>query len=157
MTAQDWISKLGLEEHPEGGYFSEGYRSHVTLSAEDIERNLATSIYYLLESGEISHWHQLASDEVWYFHAGSDLMVHMFIDGIYEQHLVGLSENAKPQLVIPAGSVFAAEVANEDSYGLVGCMVSPGFDFEDFRLVSAEELLDIFPEQKELIEAFAAE
>ena len=156
MKASDWIKRLKMSEHPEGGYYAELYRSHVSLSAEDIERSLATSIYYLLESGDISHWHQLASDELWYYHAGSELVVHLFVDGIYEQHIVGLSENAKPQLVIPAGAVFSAEVKEDENYGLVGCMVSPGFDFEDFRLVSAEELMDIFPEQAELIKAFAA-
>lgn len=155
MTAEHWIKKLKLEEHPEGGYYSEIYRSEVTLSSEDMERNLATSIYYLLKSGEISHWHQLASDELWYFHAGSDVVVHLFDEGMYRQELVGLSENAKPQLVIPAGAVFAAEVKDKDSYVLLGCMVSPGFDFEDFRMVEADELIDIFPEEEEVIRAFS--
>jgi predicted cupin superfamily sugar epimerase len=154
MTAEDWIKKLKLEEHPEGGYFKEVYRNEVELSADDFTRNLTTSIYYLLRSGEISHWHQLASDELWYFHGGSDLVVHMFDDGIYQQELVGLSDAAYPQLLIPAGAVFAAEVKDPDSYGLVGCMVSPGFDFDDFRLVDMEELLEIFPEEEEVIRAF---
>ena len=155
MTAYQWIKKLKLKEHPEGGYFAEIYRSEVTLSSEDMERNLSTSIYYLLKSGEISHWHQLASDELWYFHAGSDVVVHLFDEGMYRQELVGISDSAKPQLVIPAGSVFAAEVKDKDSYCLLGCMVSPGFDFEDFRMVEADELIDIFPEEEEVIRAFS--
>ena len=155
MTAYQWIKKLKLKEHPEGGYFAEIYRSEVTLSSADMERNLSTSIYYLLKSGEISHWHQLASDELWYFHAGSDVVVHLFDEGMYRQELVGISDSAKPQLVIPAGSVFAAEVKDKDSYCLLGCMVSPGFDFEDFRMVEADELIDIFPEEEEVIRAFS--
>lgn len=155
MKAEDWINKLKLKEHPEGGYYSELYRSEVTLSAGDLERNLSTSIYYMLGSDDISHWHQLASDELWYYHAGSDIVVHMFVEGAYQQEIVGISEAAKPQLVIPAGAVFAAEVKEDDTYSLVGCMVSPGFDFEDFRLVDAKELQDIFPEQEELIHAFS--
>lgn len=156
MSAEDWIKKLKLKEHPEGGYYAEIYRSEVTLSSDDMERNLSTSIYYLLRSDQKSHWHQLASDELWYYHAGSDLVVHMFDEGMYRQELVGISASAKPQLVIPAGAVFAAEVKDANSFGLAGCMVSPGFDFEDFRMVDAEELIEIFPEEEEVISAFSS-
>ncbi|MFT4736857.1 MAG: putative cupin superfamily sugar epimerase [Cyclobacteriaceae bacterium] len=155
MKAQDWIKKLNLKPHPEGGHYAETFRSEVTLSSGDLQRNLTTSIYYMLESHEISHWHQLASDELWYFHAGSEVIVHMFDEGIYRQEVVGLSESANPQLIIPSGTVFAAEVIGDDSYSLLGCVVAPGFDFEDFRLVPEEELVDIFPEEEEVISAFA--
>ena len=55
-----------LEKHPEGGWFSEVYTA--PFQAED--RPLAGSIYFLLDQNEISHFHQIDCDEIWYYHEG---------------------------------------------------------------------------------------
>ncbi|MYL61380.1 cupin, partial [Virgibacillus halodenitrificans] len=74
-----YISKLGLEAHPEGGYYKSTYESEETISDKELtdnfaeQRKLYTSIYFLLTSEDVSHFHRLKSDEVWYFHAGSPL------------------------------------------------------------------------------------
>ena len=81
--AQYYISKLGLEPHPEGGYYKRTFESEEKTSDEELSvsfegtRLLYTSIYFLLGSNNISHFHRLKSDELWYYHAGSPLTVHV--------------------------------------------------------------------------------
>lgn len=156
-TAAQWIQYLHLSAHPEGGYFKENYRSDIELSISPKYsgmRNLATSIYYMLESGQVSKLHQLKSDEIWYFHYGSALKVHVFHNGNYQLHILGnnLNKNQLLQLIIPAGAVFGAEITDPNSFAILGCMVSPGFHFDDFELVSANEMYAHFPNQKSIIE-----
>lgn len=117
-------------------------------------RNLSTSIYFLLNREDKSHFHVLSSDEIWYFHDGSDLRIHMLADGRYYTEDIGKENSSSLQVLIPARTIFAAEVLDEGSYGLVSCMVSPGFDFDDFRLVDKEELMVDYPELPDLIEKF---
>ncbi|VXD21500.1 cupin domain-containing protein [Marinoscillum sp. 108] len=158
MNAQYWIDKLGLEPHPEGGYYKEVYRNPNTIQimGGGGTRNLSTSIYFLLEGSQKSHFHQLSSDELWYFHAGSGARVHVLNHGEYSEHLLGLNLEAGdlPQLLLPARSIFASEVSAPDSYVLMGCMVNPGFDFKDFRMLTASELEESYPGQKALIREF---
>lgn len=154
--AVHWKKHLKMKPHPEGGNYTEIFRSEVELKGGGETRNLATSIYFLLEGSEKSHWHQLASDELWYFHEGASVNLHMFFEGEYIQKKLGMDEGCDPQLVIPAGAVFAATCSDANSYCLMSCVVTPGFDFKDFRLVSAAELLEIFPEEEQLISAFAS-
>lgn len=161
MSAEDWINKLGLETHPEGGYYKEVYRNPATiqLSGGGGTRNLATSIYFLLKGGQKSHFHQLKSDEQWYFHHGTPVEIHIFERGNYRQEVLGLDldKGQKPQILIPANSIFAAEVSSGVGYSLMGCMVNPGFDFKDFRMLSAEELTELYPDRKPLIKKFTVE
>ena len=154
--ALHWIKELKLEAHPEGGFFHEVYRSKERVSTDQGERNLSTSIYFLLAGDQKSHFHQLESDELWYFHAGTPVKVHLFEGKSYRQELLGLGEGL-PQLLLPARSVFAAEVVDKTGFCLMGCMVNPGFDFKDFRMVGAEELKKEYPEHTGLIEEFTLE
>jgi uncharacterized protein len=154
-TAKEWINYLHLQAHPEGGYFSENYRNSIELTINNKysgKRSLATSIYYMLESGQVSKLHQLKSDEIWYFHLGSPLVVHLFLDNSYQSYMLGVNINQVPQLIIPAGAIFGAEVVEKKSFALIGCMVSPGFHFEDFELINRSEILSKFPNQKSIIE-----
>lgn len=155
-----WIMKLNLQPHPEGGHFREIYRS--SEEAEGITlrdkrkgvRNLATSIYYLLRSGERSCFHRLRSDEVWYFHVGSPLHIYTIdIHGTLKTITLGIhpEQHQVPQIVIPAGTIFGALVTESNSYSLVSCMVAPGFSFEDFEMISREHMLDKFPKERDLI------
>lgn len=161
MIAQDWIEKLGLVAHPEGGYFKEVYRNPSTIQIMENggKRNLATSIYFLLEGEQKSHFHQLESDELWYFHAGSAARIHIIEGTNYRTEIIGdnIDYGESLQILLPRRSLFAAELVDKSSYILLGCMVNPGFDFKDFRLVSKEELLPKFPDLKELIEAMTIE
>ncbi len=156
-NAKEWISKLSLKSHPEGGYYREIYRSATEFDNGENLRTLSTSIYFLLNELEKSHFHQLSSDEIWYFHAGAPCKIHMIhANGDYETQLLGLDilKDESPQIIIPKGTTFAAEVTDKFSYTLMSCMVSPGFDFADFKLFSEEELSSIFPQHKDIITEF---
>lgn len=151
-----WINKLGLIKHPEGGYYKETYISTENINHNQFEgtRSLATSIYFLLNSGEVSHFHSLKSDELWYFHAGTALTIYVINkDGGLQEHKLGLNieKGEMPQIIVPAGSIFGSAMNEENSYSLVGCMVSPGFDFRDFILFKREELLNLYPQHKDII------
>jgi len=164
MNAQYWIEKYHMSKHPEGGWYKETYRSGLTFGKGVLPdkygsaRQAATSIYFLLEGKEVSKFHVLQSDEIWYFHTGSAVTIHFLApkDNSYSSVTLGNSGSAEEtfQAVIPAGVVFGAEVLDAESYSLVGCMVAPGFDFADFRLCQAEELMAAFPDRQELIERF---
>jgi len=156
-TALEWVIYLNLSAHPEGGYFREIYRNAIELKINDIysgNRSLASSIYYMLESDQVSKLHRLKSDEIWYFHFGSAVKVHIFEKGNYQSYVLGtnLKNNQILQLIIPAGAIFGAEVLESNSFNIVGCMVAPGFHFEDFELIKADEILPNFPTQKSIIE-----
>jgi len=159
-SAADWVEELGLQAHPEGGYFAEVYRSEESVPGEVLpatfgaSRHLATSIYYLLDGDSFSSLHRIKSDELWHFHAGSTLT----IEGIAptgERHSwqLGLDIGAgqRPMAVVPAGYWFGAHLQNVAGFALVGCTVSPGFDFEDFELAEKAQLEALFPAHRDLI------
>lgn len=160
QQAEQIIRQYQLEKHPEGGYFREMYRSSGTINADCVpglqaERNMATSIYFLLHDDAVSAFHRLRSDEIWYHHAGDPVVVHMFTpEGEYGQHVLDkpMGGQGEPQLIIPAGTIFGAEIINPGGYCLMGCMVAPGFHFDDFELMERETLLKNHPEHHGLIE-----
>lgn len=150
-----WIKHLGLEAHPEGGYFAETYRSEISsrFAGFSSERSLKTAIYFLIDRGAFSAFHRIKSDEMWHFYAGESLLVHMIDDkGNYRSQAVGrdVENGEKLQFVVPAGCWFASEVKGEGAYALVGCTVSPGFDFADFELAEPS-LATRFPEHRDLL------
>ena len=133
---------LGLEPHPEGGWFRETYRSEVTFEPDDYDgpRAAATAIYYLLQPGEESQWHVVASDELWLWHSGGPLEISLGgaeARPMREPHTVLLGNEVgagqHPQVLVPAGVWQAARPAGAEAV-LVTCVVAPGFDFADFRL-----------------------
>ncbi len=146
------IQELNLIPHPEGGFYRETYRSEEVL--KDVKRNLVTTIYFLLRSEDISHLHRIKSDEHWFFHAGSPLVVHTLDKNGHHKHLVGLELNKgeTPHFIVPKNTIFGSQVLEKNSYSLVSCLVSPGFDFADFELIKRAELLKEFPQHKEIIE-----
>lgn len=160
LNKEYWIEKLALQKHPEGGYYRETYRSvdKVNLEGEvnhyDSSRNASTAIYYLLSGEEFSAFHQLKSDEIFHFYHGSSLTVHIIdLDGNYSLFSLGNNpeNNEVLQLVIPHGSWFASHVSQPNSYSLIGCTVSPGFDFGDFTLAKREELRQLYSQHEDLI------
>ena len=146
------IEQLNMKSHPEGGYYSETYRSSDTILSGS--RVLSTSIYFLLTSSNVSNFHRIKSDEIWYFHEGSPLVVHTITAQGHTEYKVGLNftNNEKPQLLVPKNTIFGSTVLENESYSLVSCSVSPGFDFEDFELFQEKQLLEQFPEHKSIIQ-----
>ena len=158
--ARYWIEKLQLDPHPEGGYFRETYRSDVVLPREVLPsrfegaRAASTAIYFLMEGENFSAFHRLRSDELWHFYAGSPLLVHAINStGAYWSVQLGNDPEAGevPQAVVPAGHWFASHVTDWKSWALVGCTVSPGFDFADFEIGSRAKLTELFPQHRDLI------
>ncbi|KEO84301.1 cupin domain-containing protein [Tumebacillus flagellatus] len=153
-TASYWIEKLGLEAHPEGGFFKRTYESAGEVETKEGTRPLSTSITFLLRSQDVSHFHRLQSDEIWYYHGGSSLTVHVIHpDGAYEAIQLGPDpeQGEVLQAIVPAQSIFGSTVNEPNTYALVGCMVSPGFDYADFELFKREELLALYPQHEEII------
>lgn len=149
-TAEEFIQHLDLEQHIEGGYYRSSYNSG---SNFDQTRSLWSSIYFLLRTGEVSHFHRLTADEMWYFHAGESLTIYMISEqGELTTAQLGLDLAAgeRPQFLVPKGCIFGSAM-NKPGFSLVGCMVSPGFTFEDFELFSQETLLEVYPQHDEII------
>ncbi|HTD93440.1 MAG TPA: cupin domain-containing protein [Chitinophagaceae bacterium] len=158
LPAQFWIDHLHLEYHIEGGSFAETYRSSLTLGdlagGFNGPRNACTHIYFLLQRDQFSAFHRIRSDELWHFYSGDPLIVYEIDpDGHLTEHLLGNDPRKGHSLfcVIHAGSWFASRVLNDGDYSLVGCTVSPGFDFEDFELAKADELATTYKEHEGLI------
>lgn len=158
--ANGWIEKLKLEKHPEGGYFKEVYRSAEKLDADSLparyssDRNMATSIYFLLKGDEFSSFHRIQSDETWHFYAGSTLELFVLEnDGKLTRFLLGqnIEVGEHLQLTIPRNHWFGARVVDAKSYSLLGCTVAPGFHFDDFELADRSKLTEEFPVHKEII------
>lgn len=154
------IKTLNLIKHPEGGYYSKNYKSPIHINGRHIGldkseyRTLSTSIYFLISDNDVSHFHRLKSDEIWYFHGGEPLVIVIIdSDGNLSQRKLGmnLSKGELPQLVVPAGTIFGSYIESGRGTALVGCMVSFGFDFEDFELFSRKDLFKLYPEHDRII------
>ncbi len=132
MTADQVIAALGLEPHPEGGWYRETFRD---ARCDAHGRACSTAIYYLLRAGERSAWHRVDAAELWHFHAGDPLRLRLKTDGEGEREILlgaDLLAGQRPQGVVPAGVWQAAEPLG--AWTLVGCTVAPGFTFEGFEL-----------------------
>ena len=127
-----------LQRHPEGGWFSEVYTAPFLSEG----RALMGSIYFLLAGNEISHFHQIDCDELWYHHEGGALRVTVLHDGACETLLLGgdVEAGQRAMAVIPAGAIFAAENVDPDGYAFLSCATTPAFRYEGFRLVSRAEI-----------------
>ena len=158
-TAQSYNQALQMRPHPEGGFFQESYRSEQTMQAPapgggSVQRNVCTAIYFLLEAGNFSAFHRIKSDEIWHFYAGQALEVlELLPDGELCCTRLGsdILRGEIPQYVVPADTWFASRVADGGTFSLVGCTVAPGFDFADFQLARRQELLEIFPQHRQII------
>ncbi len=146
------VDKLGLLPHPEGGFYKETYRAEDSISTPSGDRNLMTSIYFLLTSENVSHFHRIKSDEHWYFHEGSPLTIHTLdSNGHKELKLGTVSEGLSPHHLVKKEVIFGSTVDAPHSYALVSCAVAPGFDFADFELFETDDLLKEYPQEEEII------
>ena len=133
--AADIIAKLGLQPHPEGGWFRETWRA----ASDDGERPSGTLIHFLLESSHKSHWHKVDAAEIWLWHGGNPLQLSVSDprELKVEHHRLGpdVAHGDLAHFVISPGDWQAAEpLAGGHDYALVSCVVSPGFDFAGFTL-----------------------
>lgn len=130
MTAAEVITLLGLESHPEGGHYRETFRDPHEVAG----RSRGTAIYFLLAAGERSHWHRVDAAEIWHWHAGAPLALRISDGNTVNTVTLGpdLLAGERPQGVVQAGIWQAAETLGD--WTLVGCTVSPGFEFSGFEL-----------------------
>lgn len=158
--AEYWIDLLNLQKHPEGGYYCETFRSPETLSQAALperfkgDRQLYSSIFFLLKGEEISAFHYLHADEIWHFYEGSAIKTYTLDkNGTLLIRRLGRNPNLKEshQLLVENNKWFAAEMMDKSSFSLVGCTTSPGFDFDDFFMGDRKNLEKKFPEYRDLL------
>jgi predicted cupin superfamily sugar epimerase len=159
-TAETLINQFQLLPHPEGGYFKETFRSEGRIPKNALPQNFfgnrcfATAIYFLLEQGNFSAFHKIKSDECWHFYAGETLLIHVIYENGTLQTIKlgnGILNGETFQFVVPANCWFACEPAENTAFSFVGCTVSPGFDFTDFELAKANELMTLYPQHSPII------
>ena len=146
----------------EGGYFFESYRSSDVLPAEALParyggpRRACTAIYYLLTENTFSEMHRVASDEIFHFYLGDPVeMLQLWPDGSSQRLLIGtdLKQGMRPQVVVPAGIWQGSHLAPGGRLALLGCTVSPGFEYEDYESGLRNLLSEQYPQARELITA----
>lgn len=130
MNADQLIEILNLMPHPEGGWYRQ------TWACDTPGRATGTAIYFLLKRSERSHWHRVDATEIWHYYAGAPLILSVSNDeiGPRTDHTLGpdLAGGASPQIIVPAHQWQSARSTGD--WTLVGCTVSPGFQFEGFEL-----------------------
>jgi uncharacterized protein len=154
------IRRFGLTAHPEGGYFREVYRSDLEIHHPGVppdreaRRRGGTFIYLLLAEEQFSAFHRVRwTDEIWHLYAGSALELHLIhADGSYEQRLLTSNlDEGEPATVVEAGCWQAARVAGRAGWALGGCTVAPGFQFDDFEMPPAAELIARYRQHEGII------
>jgi uncharacterized protein len=157
MTADEVKRILGLKPHPvEGGWFIRTYESGERVAASAFSdgryagaRFTGTAIYYLLEPGTFSEMHRLKSDEIFHFYMGDAVeMLQLYPDGRGERILIGtdLAAGERPQVLAARGVWQGSRLKAGGQWALMGCSVSPGFEFQDYEEGWREELSAKWPE-----------
>ena len=167
MTAEDIIRQLNLQKHPkEGGYFRETYRSSLSLPREHLppsysgQRSFSTAIYYLITPESFSAMHRLPGEEIFHHYLGDAVeMLLLHADGGSEIVTIGkdLSRGESPQVIVPANTWQGSRLIGGGSFALLGCTMSPGFDYADYQHGSREELMRRYPSQAQRIGALTTE
>ncbi|MEI9810486.1 MAG: cupin domain-containing protein [Bacteroidota bacterium] len=113
------------------------------------------SIFYWRKKG-FSAFHRITSDELWHFYDGDPLVIYEIDEtGSLKEHLLGRDMEKGQSLfhVVKGGNWFGSKVADGGEYGLAGCTVSPGFDFNDFEMADKDFLLKAYPQHAHVITA----
>jgi uncharacterized protein len=154
------ITQLDLQPHPEGGLYHRTYCSEerVLRPGTDhtrIERHASTAIYYMLRDNDYSAWHRIDADELWHFHLGDPLFIHVLNpQGELVTHVLGNpleQPDGAFQVQVPAGHWFAAERIGQRGFSLVGCTVAPGFEFETFELADVAKMQQHYPRHQAVL------
>ena len=130
MNPKDIIKSLNLQPHPEGGWYAETWRG------DEQPRATGTAIYFLLEAHQFSHWHRVDAVEIWHWYAGNPMELHIHEDGITRIEMLGpdITTTQHPQLIVPKCAW--QKSIPLDGWVLVGCTVSPGFEFDGFEIAA---------------------
>lgn len=151
--AKQIINRLDLSPHPEGGYYRETYKSEQQVSLlKGKQRSAGTAIYFMLTEGELSNWHRVRWDELWHFYAGDQLLLEVIDQngGLNKLKLGNdLNDDVEFQQLVPQYCWQRAYSSGD--YSLVGCTVSPGFEFEDFEMIEPEQLAKTYPHIRDQI------
>ncbi len=154
MNAEAIIAHFALVPHPEGGFYRRTWRSAGEIPPDALPSGFAsarpfgTAILFLLRQGEYSLLHRIRQDELWHFYLGGPLRLALLrLDGSADEVTLGRNFPAGQHLqyAVPAGCWFGATPGPGSAFSLVGCTVSPGFDFADLELGRREALLAAFP------------
>jgi len=158
MIADEVKKMLGLAPHPrEGGWYVRTYEAAETVDVDaryDGLRRTGTAIYYLLEPGTFSEMHVLESDEIFHHYMGAAVeMLQLLPDGESKRAVIGKELNAgeRPQVVVPRGVWQGSRLMNDEGWALLGCTVSPGFEFADYKSAGRDELIAKWPSEREMI------
>jgi predicted cupin superfamily sugar epimerase len=171
ITAAEIKEILHLEPHPvEGGWFVRTYESEAMVPGTALDarytgaRHTGTAIYYLLEPGTFSEMHRLKSDEIFHFYLGDPVEMLQLTPphedlagepdpGASERIVIGndLAAGERPQVLAPHGVWQGSRLVPGGQFALLGCTVSPGFEFEDYEAGEREALIAQWPEHAELI------
>ncbi|KQY12246.1 cupin domain-containing protein [Rhizobium sp. Root482] len=134
LSAKAVIDALDMQRHPEGGWYIQTFKD-----AAGGPRGHSTAIYYLLERGDRSHWHRVRDAvEIWHFHAGAPLGLSIAEEGKPTSTITlgaDILAGERPQAVVPAN--WWQSATSLGAWTLVGCTVSPGFDFSAFEMAPA--------------------
>lgn len=174
LTADEVATRLELRPHREGGFFREVYRSPLTVETQPGKRALATVILYLLTAESPSRFHRLRFDEVWFYHAGAPAEMVLLAHEARTLDVQVIGHDC-PQVIVPGGHWMGVRVLSqgradwgrgraperrwtpdrpanpEARWTLVSCMVSPGFEYDDFEPGHRDELLRRFPQARRMI------
>ncbi|MEQ1608875.1 MAG: cupin domain-containing protein [Hyphomonadaceae bacterium] len=136
MTLEDIIRILGLKPHPEGGWYAEMHR----IPSPEVQRSPGTAIYYALGAGDRSHWHRVDATEIWHHYAGDPIELSLSPGRGVSTHILGpdLAAGQRPQVIVEPHHWQAARSLG--AWTLVGCTVSPGFDFAGFEMAPPDWL-----------------
>jgi predicted cupin superfamily sugar epimerase len=161
MTAEQIIRFFKMEPlRKEGGFYIETYRAPEILKKKVLppgfpaDRNLASTILYLLTAKTISLLHRLKSDEMFHFYLGDPVtMLQLYPDGRSELFTLGhdILADQKVQVIVPKGVWQGAFVQPGGKFTLMGCSVSPAFDDNDFELANRDAMLNQYPDLREYI------
>ena len=157
---QTYITRYNLQPHPEGGWYAETYRSSELANQLPPRftgpRNFSTAIYFLLPGNTFSAFHRIQSDELWHFYDG-DMLEVFVINAQGSLQLIQLGRDTAQgqvyQATVHAGQWFASRCSVNNGFALVGCTVSPGFDFKDFEIARRGDLLLQYPQHSSIIQA----
>ncbi|NER34884.1 MAG: cupin domain-containing protein [Oscillatoria sp. SIO1A7] len=160
LTTEQVIAYYKMQPHPEGGYYTESFKSDRQIAIEGFEgkRAYCTAIYFLLTHETKSHLHRLKSDEIWHFYlSGPIKVVEITPDGKQIETILGqdILAGQKLQHSVKAGHWFGSYSLKQTPYSLVGCTVAPGFEFADFEMAKKSDLLLKYPHLSKTIDFLA--
>lgn len=162
MTAEEIIKIFALKPLPdEGGFYTETYRAKEKINdlpaGYEGARNFSTAILYLITPQSFSKLHRVKSDEIFHFYLGDAVEMLKIADGGKTETIVlgtDLLKNQKPQVVVPKNVWQGTRLIEGGKFALLGCTVSPGFEFSDYQHGDRKLLIKQFPHLKQIIEKY---